>query len=77
MVATDLSGPCSEGGFAVYGTQLISTDAASWTALPFGTGTPGESRSGASVNAAAVAGGSLLVAGEMDGVAMFWIGEAP
>ena len=77
VAATDLSHPCGEGSFVVHGTQLISSDGATWTPLPFEVGTPGVTRSGASVNAAAAADGTLILAGEQDGVATFWIGERP
>ena len=77
VAATALSHPCGEGSFVVHGTQLISSDGAIWTPLPFEVGTPGVSRSGASVNAAVAADGTLILAGENDGVATFWIGEQP
>jgi hypothetical protein len=77
VAATALSHPCGEGSFVVHGTQLISSDGATWTPLPFEVGTPGVTRSGASVNAAAAADGTLILAGEQDGVATFWIGERP
>ena len=75
VTATDLGFPCGEGSFVVHGTQLLSSDGATWTPLPFTTGTPGVTRSGAIVNAAAPTQGGLIVAGELDGVATFWIGE--
>lgn len=75
VAATDLMYPCSEGGFAVHATQLISTDGATFSPLPFEAGTPGQARSGAIVNAAVVADGGLVLAGELDGVATFWVGE--
>ena len=77
VAATDLAHPCGEGSFVVHGTQLISSDGATWAPLPFEVGTPGVTRSGASVNAAAAADGTLILAGEQDGVATFWIGERP
>ena len=78
VAATDLMYPCSEGGFAVHGTQLISTDGATFTRLPFEAGVPGQSRSGALINAAVPADdGRLILAGEMDGTATFWLGERP
>lgn len=78
VAATDLAYPCSEGSFVIHGTQLISSDGATWAALPFDVGTPGETRSGSAVNAAvATDDGRLLLAGELDGVATFWMGERP
>jgi hypothetical protein len=77
VTATDLAYPCGEGSFVVHGTQLISSDGATWTPLPFEVGTPGVTRSGASVNAAIAADGTLILAGEQDGAATFWIGEQP
>lgn len=41
VAATALSHPCGEGSFVVHGTQLISSDGATWTPLPFEVGTPG------------------------------------
>jgi hypothetical protein len=75
VAGTDLSYPCSEGRFVVHGTQLISVDGAAWSPLPFRVGTPGVTRSGAGVNAAITTEDALLLAGELDGVATFWIGE--
>lgn len=77
VASTDLSYPCSEGGFAVHGSQFISLDGSGWGILPFEAGTPGEPRSGSLINAAIEADGSLLVGGEMDGVATLWFGEQP
>jgi hypothetical protein len=75
VMGTTVSGPCSEGGFVVHGSPQISLDGAAWTRLPFEPGTPGEARSGSAVNASAVLGGNLILAGEHNGVATFWIGE--
>lgn len=77
VMSTTLSYPCSEGGFAVWGQQLISRDGATWDALPFEPGTPGTTRSGSVVNAALAVDGGLVVAGERDGAATFWFGESP
>ena len=77
VASTDLSYPCSEGGFAVHGSQLLSLDGRGWSMLPFEAGTPGESRSGSLINAAIEADGSLLVGGEMDGTATLWFGAQP
>jgi hypothetical protein len=77
VAASDLAYPCGEGSFVVHGTQLISSDGATWTPLPFDVGTPGVTRSGAIVNAAIATDAGLLLAGELNGVATFWIGEQP
>lgn len=77
LASTDLSYPCSEGGFAVHGSQLISVDGAIWSVIPFDAGTPGQSRSGASISAAVQADGGLIVGGELDGVATIWLGTQP
>jgi hypothetical protein len=77
VLATTLSYPCSEGGFVVHGTQRISTDGAAWEDLPFPSGTPGQSRSGSTVLSAAAVDGNLVLVGESNGRAAFWIGEAP
>ncbi|MCA1572515.1 MAG: hypothetical protein LC798_19885 [Chloroflexi bacterium] len=76
VVNTALQYPCTEGGFVVYGTQQISVDGVTWAPLPFEPGTPGETRSGASVNAAIAVDGGLVLAGEEDGQATFWFGES-
>ena len=77
VASTDLSHPCSEGGFTVRGSQFISVDGSAWTALPFSVGTPGRARSGSLVNTAMEAGGSLILGGELDGVATIWFGAQP
>ncbi|MFN2418303.1 MAG: hypothetical protein ABR593_05185, partial [Candidatus Limnocylindria bacterium] len=76
VVNTALQYPCTEGGFVVYGTQQISVDGVTWAPLPFEPGTPGETRSGASVNTAIAVDGGLVLAGEEDGQATFWFGES-
>lgn len=77
VVSTELSYPCSEGGFAVHARQWISSDGSAWAQLPFEPGTPGDARSGADVTDAAELDGSLILVGEEDGRAAFWFGEAP
>jgi hypothetical protein len=63
---------CGEGGLVVHGTQRISSDGSSWTALPFEPGTPGESGSGSQVYAAATDGPRLILVGQMNGQAALW-----
>jgi len=75
IASTTLSFPCSEGGFVVYGRAQISLGGADWSVLPFDTGTIGQSHSGPAVHAAIVFGGNLILAGEQDGAATFWLGE--
>ena len=72
---TALSGPCSEGGFIVHGTQRSSQDGVTWMDLPFPTGTLGTTGSGSSVNATIVVNGVLVLAGQSNSSATFWVGE--
>lgn len=74
---TMLSYPCSEGSFRVYGSHWISTDGRSWTLLPFDPGTPGTQGSGSSVRGSVTIDGRLVLVGESNLKATFWIGEAP
>lgn len=76
LVATSrLSFPCSEGGFVVHGTQRASTDGTTWTDLPFAAGTPGQTGSGSAVFATVMVNGRLVLAGQSNSAATFWIGE--
>ena len=77
VLASDLSYPCSEGGFVVHGTQRISIDGATWEALPFPAGTVGSSHSGSAVSAAVAVEGRLVLVGQSNRQAAFWIGEQP
>ena len=77
VTSTELTYPCSEGGFTVHGTQYLSVDGAAWTALPLAEGTAGENRSGARVNDALAIGAGLILVGEENGAATFWFGETP
>lgn len=73
---TTLSFGCSEGGVETKGTQRISPDAVDWAALPFGA--PGaEAGLGTRITDAVDVGGRLVLVGERDRVATFWIGEEP
>jgi hypothetical protein len=69
--------PCSEGGYLIHGTQWASRDGEVWMQLPFAPGTPGESRTGTSVQDAVELGGDLVLVGEEDGEATFWLAESP
>jgi hypothetical protein len=77
VASTELTYPCSEGGFQVHGTQYLSVDGASWQAVPLSEGTVGENRSGSRVNNAQATGNGLILVGEEDGAATFWFGQAP
>lgn len=77
VTSTELSYPCSEGGYTVHGTQYLSIDGAAWTALPFAEGTVGENRSGSRVNDALATRDGLILVGEENGAAVFWFGEEP
>ena len=65
---------CSEGHFRRYGQPQISIDGRTWLPLPFVEAST-ESRSGSSPNAAIVLNGNLILAGEQNGMATFWLGE--
>lgn len=77
VASTDLTYPCSEGAYAIHGTQYLSLDGAGWAGLPFTEGTPMENRSGSSVNGVLPVLGGLILVGEENGAATFWFGEAP
>lgn len=73
---TTLSFGCSEGGVVTKGTQRISLDGDAWSALPFGAATT-DAGLGTRVADAIDADGRLVLVGERDRVATFWIGEEP
>jgi hypothetical protein len=75
--SSTLSYPCGEGGFFINGTPRISADGLTWQSLPFASGTPGMPGSGSRVVAAVMFDGRLVLAGNSNGRATFWIGEAP
>jgi hypothetical protein len=77
VVSTHWSYPCSEGGFMTHGRQLISRDGASWTALPFPASTVGVQDSGSVVHYAVDVPTGVVLVGESNGDATFWIGERP
>jgi hypothetical protein len=72
VLSTSLAGPCSEGGFVVYGTTHASTDGATWSPLPFPVGTPGMTHTGSQVFGAAANGGTLVLVGELNSQAALW-----
>jgi hypothetical protein len=78
LVATSrLSFPCSEGGFVVHGTQRGSTDGTTWTDLPFSAGTVGVTGSGSGIFATETVNGRLILGGQSNRAATFWIGPPP
>lgn len=81
IVSTVLSYPCSEGGVVGYGTQRISVDGAATEPLPFARFSYSPStqvrEDGSIVLAATRADGGLVLVGQSNGQATFWIGEAP
>jgi len=77
VTSTELTYPCSESGYMIHGTQYLSVDGATWSAMPLAEGTPGENRSGSRANDALATDAGLILVGEEDGAAAFWFGEAP
>lgn len=73
---TMLSFGCSEGGVETKGTQLISLDGVDWVALPFGAPAV-EAGMGTKISGAIEVDGRLVLVGERDRVATFWLGEQP
>lgn len=73
---TMLSFGCSEGGVVTQGAQRISPDGASWTVLPFGAAAT-ELGLGTRIAGALEVDGRLVLVGERDRVATFWLGEQP
>ena len=73
FAGTTLSHPCSEGGFVTAGTQRMSADGATWIDLPFSTTEP-KPNGGALVHAGAAADGAVVLVGEIDNQAGFWLG---
>jgi hypothetical protein len=63
-----LSGLCSEGGIVNYGPHQVSVDGSAWTVLPSPI-----SGSGNWVSTSAVLDGALVLAGESNGQAAFWL----
>lgn len=76
MAGTMLSFGCSEGGVETKGTQLISLDGVDWVALPFGA-PASEAGMGTRIAGAIEVDGRLVLVGERDRVATFWVGEMP
>jgi hypothetical protein len=74
--ATIVSYPCSEGGVETQGTQRISVDGVDWSALPFAPASE-EIGLGTRIAGAVEVDGRLVLVGERDRVATFWVGEQP
>ena len=73
---TMLSFGCSEGGVVTQGAQRISLDGVTWTVLPFGAAAT-EIGLGTRIAGAIEVDGRLVLVGEQDRVATFWVGEQP
>ena len=76
IAGTIMSYPCSEGGFQTHGAQRISLDGIEWSELPFAPASE-EGNLGTRIAGAIVIDGRLVLVGERDRVATFWIGEQP
>lgn len=77
LIATSIvSYPCSEGGVETQGTQRISLDGVEWFGLPFAPASE-EIGLGTRIGGAVEVDGRLVLVGERDRVATFWIGEQP
>jgi hypothetical protein len=74
FLSTRLSA-CSEGGVYVHGTLLTTRDGATWSAVGFERGTPGDLWSGAGIQAAIGVEGGIVLVGEEDARATIWFGE--
>jgi hypothetical protein len=76
IASTIVSYPCSEGGTQTQGRQLISLDGVEWSALPFAPASE-EVGLGTRIGGAVEVDNRLVLVGEQDRVATFWIGEQP
>ena len=76
IAGTVVSYPCSEGGVETQGAQRISVDGVNWTELPFAPASE-EVGLGTRIGGALEIDGRLVLVGEKDRVATFWIGEQP
>ena len=73
IASLTLSGPCSEGAFVAYSRTLISDDQASWQPLPFPERS--DTQPGSFIRAGISTGGGLVLAGQSNGQAVFWLGD--
>jgi hypothetical protein len=76
IAGTIVSYPCSEGGVQTQGRQLISLDGGDWSELPFAPASE-EVGLGTRISGAVEVDNRLILVGEQDRVATFWIGEHP
>lgn len=76
LSGTTLSFGCSEGGVQTRGTTVISLDGEDWRALSFAAPAT-ELGLGTRIADALDVDGRLLLVGDRDRVATFWIGETP
>ena len=76
IAGTVVSYPCSEGGVQTQGAQLISLDGVDWSELPFAPASE-EVGLGTRISGAMEVDGRLVLVGDQDRVATFWIGEQP
>lgn len=74
IAGTIVAYPCSEGGFQTHGAQRISLDGIEWSELPFAPASE-EGNLGTRIAGALEVDGSLVLVGERDRMATFWIGE--
>lgn len=58
-------------------TVRVSTYGVTWLALPFPVGTPGVTNSGSTVRAAAMLDDRLVLVGQSNSQAAFWIMDDP
>lgn len=76
IATTVVSYPCSEGGTQTQGTQRISLDGIEWSPLPFAPASE-EVGLGTRISGAVEVDGRLILVGEQDRMASFWVGEQP
>jgi hypothetical protein len=74
IAGTIVSYPCSEGGVETQGAQRISRDGVEWSELPFAPASE-EIGLGTRIAGAVEVDNRLILVGEHDGAATFWIGE--
>jgi hypothetical protein len=76
IVSTTLTYPCSEGGVVRYGQSSITSDGVSWDPLEFtGASDLSSVSRGTTINAAIALGDRLILVGEKDLQATFWLFE--
>ena len=75
LAPTTFSYPCSEGRAERFGQVLATTDGATWSALPFTQSTQPEDPAGrgTTVHGATATDDGVVLVGESDGRATFWV----